>query len=206
MSSDTGPAGAAGPLAARAQSAHDPERGAPGTPPQPDPDADLDARQRADQLWYAAERGWPATRDRDGAVWLAAGTQFDLLEVPEPAGRRALRRLLRYRQAALDPGPVALLGPGRCGFFVAPGAAEDLPELLDWLDWGGIELGIRALGPGDAVRAPEPDSWLHGRLAAPPEVIALLAAIAEACWRHLLSDRRSGVRVPGPRPAAGGDA
>jgi hypothetical protein len=191
MSSDTGPGGACGVPAGGGRPARDTAR---------------EAGQRATQLWYAAARGWPATRDDEGAVWLAVGTEFDLLDVPEAAGRRALRRLLGYRQAALDPGPVALLAPGRCGFFVAPGAAEDLPELLDWLDWGGIELGIRALGPGDAVRAPEPERWLHGRLAAPPEVIALLAAIAEACWRHLLADRRAGVRVPAPRPEADGDA
>jgi hypothetical protein len=154
--------------------------------------------------WFTAERRWPVARDPDGGLWLAAGADFDLVEVPESAGRPALQRLLGYRQAALAPGPVAVLGAGRCGFFVAPGARDDLPELLDWLDWGGIDLDLRAHGPGDRVRAPEPQQWLHGPLATPPEVIALLATIAEACWQHALATRRSAARVPAPRPPADG--
>jgi hypothetical protein len=131
--------------------------------------------------WYAA-LGRPTRLDSDGRLWLPTGEQFDVVEVPEQAGRNAARRLLEYRQAAVSPGPVVLTAPGRCGFLVAPGAREDLPELLEWLDWGGIELGIRTFGPGERIPAPGPAAWLHDPAAPAPEVIALLATIAEACW------------------------
>jgi hypothetical protein len=147
----------------------------------------------------SAELALPVETGADGRRWLRCGERFDVLRVPEPAGRWALRRLLGYRQPALMPGPVALeeppagLGGGvggagegaACLFLVGPGAKEDLPELLDWLDWGGIDLGLRAYGAGERVA--EPRVWLHDREAAPPEVIALLATIAQCCSRRLLS-------------------
>lgn len=141
------------------------------------------------ERWYVDQRAWPVRRDRADRLWLEAGTEFDVVEVPEEAGRRALRRLIGYGQAALAPGPVALAEPARCWFFVAPGARDDLPELLDWLDWGGIDLGMRAFGAGDRVPAPARERWLHDPLAVPPEVIALLATIAQSCSRYALSRR-----------------
>ncbi len=162
------------------------ERSAPSGPGAPagSPDDDL-------ERWYAVQRRWPAFSDPQGRLWLEAGTEFDVIDVPEGAGRQALGRLIGYGQAALTPGPVALAEPERCLFFVAPGARDDLPELLDWLDWGGIDLGMRALGAGDRLPAPARDRWLHDPLAVPPEVIALLATIAESCSRYALT-RRTG--------------
>lgn len=161
--------------------------------------------------------GADADADGGSTLWLTTGVQFDVVEVPEQAGRQAVRRLLAYRQAVLAPGPVGLTGPGRCGFLVAPGAREDLPELLDWLDWGGIELGMRAYGQGEEVRAPGPQDWLHDPVlynpalpdqalyqpvAPMPEVIALLATIAEECWLAGLSRSAppAGVIAPRGRP------
>ncbi|HEV2639776.1 MAG TPA: hypothetical protein VGX23_31885 [Actinocrinis sp.] len=176
------------------------------------------------ERWYAA-RGWPVEADpppgragreydarhrtgggADGAVasrvWLLTGELFDVIEVPEQAGRDAVRRLLDYGQAALRPGPVGLTGPGRCGFLVAPGAAEDLPELLEWLDWGGIELGLAAFGAGGRVPAPGPRDWLHDPSAPAPELVALLATIAQACWLDRLG-RPARPAVPASRPGPG---
>jgi hypothetical protein len=159
------------------------------------------------ERWYAA-RGWPTGKagpagregcpgeDSGGRLWLLTGGEFDVVEVPGPAGREAVHRLLDYGQAALRPGPVGMTGPGRCGFLVAPGATEDLPELLEWLDWGGIELGIEAYGRGGRVPAPGPEDWLHDPSAPAPEVIALLATIAQACWLD-----RLGRSVPPVVPA-----
>jgi hypothetical protein len=100
-----------------------------------------------------------------------------------------LRRLIGYGQPALRPGPVARQADtagaeAAALFFVAPGARQDLPELLDWLDWGGIDLGLRAYGAGESIA--EPVVWLHDPQAPVPEVIALLATIAECCSRRLL--------------------
>lgn len=162
--------------------------------------ADGDDTHAELELWYAQRRRWPTERDALGTLWLtSAGTDFDVVEVPEEAGRGALRRLIAYGQAALAPGPVALTGADRCGFFVAAGARDDLPELLDWLDWGGIDLGLSGYGAGDRIPAPGRERWLHDPLAAPPEVIALLATIAESCSRYALTRRAGSVNKP-PRP------
>ena len=44
-------------------------------------------------------------------------------------------------------------------FYVADGGAEDLPELLEWLDWGGVRLDLTAVGAGEL--ADPPVRWLH---------------------------------------------
>ena len=140
---------------------------------------------------------WLEEAQPAGESPLTCGEGFDVLWVPEPAGRWALRRLIGYRQPALAPGPVGLAGDGTaCLYLVAPGAREDLPELLDWLDWGGIDLGLRGYGAGDVLERPK--VWLHDPSAPAPEVIALLATIAQCCSRRLL--RRA---VPGQRADSG---
>ena len=83
----------------------------------------------------------------------------DVVSVPEAAGREALARLLGYGQPAVAPGPVALSASGRVLFYVADGGAEDLPELLEWLDWGGVRLDLTAVGAGEL--ADPPVRWLH---------------------------------------------
>jgi hypothetical protein len=83
----------------------------------------------------------------------------DVVSVPEAAGREALARLLGYGQPAVAPGPVALSAAGRVLFYVATGGAEDLPELLEWLDWGGVRLDLTAV-PAEQLTDP-PVRWLH---------------------------------------------
>jgi hypothetical protein len=83
----------------------------------------------------------------------------DVVSVPEAAGREALARLLGYGQPAVAPGPVALSAAGRVLFYVADGGAEDLPELLEWLDWGGVRLDLTAVAGADL--ADPPVRWLH---------------------------------------------
>lgn len=83
----------------------------------------------------------------------------DVVSVPEAAGREALARLLGYGQPAVAPGPVALSASGRVLFYVADGGAQDLPELLEWLDWGGVRLDLVAV-PGAELTDP-PVRWLH---------------------------------------------
>src|SRR6478672_953407 len=83
----------------------------------------------------------------------------DVVSVPEAAGREELARLLGYGQPAVAPGPVALSASGRVLFYVAAGGAEDLPELLEWLDWGGVRLDLTAVA--GAELADPPVRWLH---------------------------------------------
>ncbi|GAA2533281.1 SCO3374 family protein [Streptomyces levis] len=96
--------------------------------------------------WYEDALGWP-TAPGD-PVRLALGVRFDVLDVPAEAGAVALRRL--------GPrSPVAVRG-GRVQLLVAAGSAEELPGLLEWLDWGTLPLDLRALGSGACLQAPLP--------------------------------------------------
>jgi hypothetical protein len=115
------------------------------------------ADERADTDPERILRRWAARPGR--AVLLGTGVRFDVLDVPGAAGMRAFRRAERL---GLPLGPVAATAAGRVQFFVAPGVAEDVPALLDWLDWSGVELDLRAFGAGDAVPAPSPwpATWL----------------------------------------------
>lgn len=77
--------------------------------------------------WYEEALGW-ATAPGPKGLQLLTGLRFDVLELPAEAGRAVLRRL--------DPGcPVALQGE-TMRLLVAAGSAEELPGLLDWLEWG----------------------------------------------------------------------
>ncbi|MCP9944448.1 bifunctional DNA primase/polymerase [Streptomyces somaliensis] len=85
---------------------------------------------------------------------LPAGRSFDVLEVAEVVGRRALVRLERM---GLPLGPVCVTPTERAQFFVAPGAARELPGLLYRLGWDDADLDLRCLGPGSWITAPPSD-------------------------------------------------
>ncbi|MBO4256712.1 SCO3374 family protein [Streptomyces griseorubiginosus] len=110
--------------------------------------------------WYENELGWPTVPadpqnpgDPGGPrdpVRLRVGERFDVLEVPAEAGRAGLRHLA--------PGsPVAVRGD-RMLLLVAAGSAEELPGLLEWLEWGSLALDLTATGEGGVMDAPLP--WL----------------------------------------------
>jgi hypothetical protein len=136
--------------------------------------------------WRAAWR-----RGAGASVLLPAGARFDVLDVPEAAGRRALAGLERM---GLPLGPVAAAPHGRAWFFVAPGSTRGLDALLYRLGWDGAELDVRRLGPGAHVTAPPADHrglgpvrWLRRpdaeTAAAPPPARLLLGTLAYACHR-----------------------
>lgn len=114
--------------------------------------------------WYENELGW-ATVPGD-PVRLLVGERFDVLEVPAEAGRAALGRLAPGVPVALrgggDPGcaPVCGHGGGPGGglmwLLVAAGSAEELPGILQWLEWGSLPLDLRAMGEGGLMEAPLP--------------------------------------------------
>ncbi|MEU3064187.1 bifunctional DNA primase/polymerase [Streptomyces subrutilus] len=141
-----------------------------------------------------------ATLDEVTAAWgeypgaallLPAGRLFDVIEVAEEAGRRALVRLERM---GLPLGPVAATPDGRAQFFVAPGAAAGLPQLLYRMGWDDADLDLRALGQGCHVTAPPSDRgglgpvrWLRppalDSAAGPPAARLLLGTLAYLCHR-----------------------
>ncbi|MER6014317.1 SCO3374 family protein [Streptomyces bluensis] len=145
----------------------------------PLPRRPLDSGDRVRE-WYENGLGW--TTLPGSPVRLSTGVRFDVLDVPAEAGFAALRHL--------GPGsPVALCGD-RMALLVAAGSADELPGLLDWLDWGTLELDLTAIGAGGHVEAPRP--WPHGSPRPGPRPA-----------------HRSGVSLPRPLPrddrAASGD-
>ncbi|MEU9469887.1 bifunctional DNA primase/polymerase [Streptomyces avermitilis] len=125
------------------------------------------------------------------AVLLPVGRAFDVIEVAEAAGRRALVRLERM---GLPLGPVTATPDGRAHFFVAPGAAAELPELLYRMAWDDASLDLRALGPGTYITAPPSDlgglgpvRWLRSpaldSATHPPAARLLLGTLAYVAHR-----------------------
>ncbi|MEU9522189.1 SCO3374 family protein [Streptomyces sp. NPDC048224] len=102
--------------------------------------------------WYESGLGWPTAPGEP--VRLRTGVRFDILDVPAPAGYATLERL--GRSGRTPPGfPVALRG-GRMLLLVAAGGADELPGLLEWLEWGSLApaLDLEAVGAGGLVEAP----------------------------------------------------
>ncbi len=102
--------------------------------------------------WYESVLGWPTAPG--SPVRLRAGVRFDVLDVPAQAGHAALERLGRPCAGLRRPGfPVALRGE-RMLLLVAAGGADELPGLLEWLEWGSLPLDLTAVGAGGIVEAP----------------------------------------------------
>ncbi|MEU9121195.1 SCO3374 family protein [Streptomyces sp. NPDC048506] len=105
--------------------------------------------------WYEDELGWPTTGP--DPVELLTGLRFDVLEMPADAGDAVLRRWPRL-------GPVALLRTAPDGkhsgdrpkllIFIAAGGAEELPGILEWLEWGTLTPDLTARGAGGRMPAP----------------------------------------------------
>ncbi|MEW2073623.1 SCO3374 family protein [Streptomyces sp. NPDC013433] len=104
------------------------------------------------RLWYENALGWPTVPGVP--VRLAVGVRFDVLDVPAEAGRAALERL--ERSGGLGRGFPVALRDDRMRLLVAAGSAEELPGLLEWLDWGALELDLVAIGAGGLMDAPWP--------------------------------------------------
>ncbi|MER6145128.1 SCO3374 family protein [Streptomyces sparsogenes] len=116
------------------------------------PEAAAPATRGAWAQWYENELGWPTTGS--DPVELLTGVRFDVLELPADAGFAVLRRVPRT-------GPVAVEGPWM-RLWVAAGGADELPGLLDWLEWGDIPLDLTAIGAGGRITAPCPSSRPSG--------------------------------------------
>ncbi|MFD5698735.1 SCO3374 family protein [Streptomyces lasiicapitis] len=115
------------------------------------------------RCWYENGLGWAVTPGPD--IRLLTGLRFDVFELPAEAGFAALRHVG-------PKAPVALHGE-TMRLFVAAGSADELPGLLDWLEWGDIPLDLKAIGAGGLIDAPTPPGLAGPRGAAvwlrPPE-------------------------------------
>ncbi|WP_399139687.1 SCO3374 family protein [Streptomyces sp. NBUA17] len=114
--------------------------------------------------WYEETLGWPT--EPGAPLRLRVGVRFDVLDVPADAGRAALERLGRSGPAATRWArvPVAVRG-ARMQLLVAAGGAEELPGLLEWLEWGSLPLGLSAVGTGASWRRRHhPATRTRGRL------------------------------------------
>lgn len=136
-----------------------------------------------------AANAWAETPG--ASMLLPVGRSFDVLDVAEAAGRRALVRMERM---GLPVGPVTVTPTGRTQFFVAPGAAAGLPGLLYRMGWDDADLDLRALGPGSYITAPPSDlgglgpvRWLRPPVpdtaVTPPQARLLLGTLAYICHR-----------------------
>jgi hypothetical protein len=108
--------------------------------------------------WYEHVLRWPTVGE--APLELPTGERFDVLDLPVDAGYAVLGRVART-------GPVALDGRARrLRFLIAAGSAEELPGLLDWLEWGGVALDLTALGSGGRIVAPVPVGRYRGHAGA----------------------------------------
>ncbi|MFJ2650606.1 bifunctional DNA primase/polymerase [Streptomyces sp. NPDC087420] len=123
-------------------------------------------------------------------VLLPVGRSFDVIDVSATAGSRALVRLERM---GLPLGPVLATPCGRAYFFVAPGAAAELPQLLYRMGWDDAGLDLRCQGSGHVPAPPTeipgrgPVRWLRPPSldtgATPPQARLLLGTLAYICHR-----------------------
>ncbi|MEY9847109.1 hypothetical protein [Streptacidiphilus sp. MAP5-3] len=133
---------------------------------------------------YATRWGWSVAFDGPW-VRLLTGRGFDVLDVPESAGRESLVRLERI---GVRPGPVLAAG-SRALFLVSPDTARHLPELLYRTGWDDAELDLVCHGPGGSVPAPPSPGtrWLRPptpeNATRPPHAKLLLGTLAYASHR-----------------------
>ncbi|MFJ4694095.1 bifunctional DNA primase/polymerase [Streptomyces sp. NPDC088766] len=135
-----------------------------------------------------ARRMWQ--EQPDASILLPTGRTFDAISVPETAGFLALARLERMGSA---PGPVTSAPDRRMHFFVLPGAAAKVPDLVRASGWTPSSLDLVALGAGAYVAAPPTRFGSRGAVQwacrpTPanrwlPDVEELISPLAYACGR-----------------------
>ncbi|MGC9378067.1 bifunctional DNA primase/polymerase [Streptomyces sp. MH13] len=135
-----------------------------------------------------ARRMWQ--KQPAASILLPTGRTFDAVDVPETAGFLALARMERME---LTLGPVTLTPDRRMRFFVLPGAAVKMPDLVRRLGWSPSSLDLAVLGEGTYVAAPPTRygtrgavQWVCRPTAANrwlPDVEELISPLAYACGR-----------------------
>ncbi|WP_327369165.1 bifunctional DNA primase/polymerase [Streptomyces sp. NBC_01217] len=108
-----------------------------------------DWADRATGSGAAVRRMW--SEHPGAAVLLPTGRTFDAIDVPETAGFLALARMERM---GLPLGPVTRTPDRRVLFFVLPGAAAELDELVRKSGRSAASIGLVGLGDGHYVLGP----------------------------------------------------
>ncbi|WP_217211943.1 SCO3374 family protein [Streptomyces sp. AC550_RSS872] len=146
--------------------------------------------------WYENELGWPVVPGAPGTPGspplLRVGPCFDVLDVPAEAGRAALRHLTAQS-------PVAVQGD-RMRLLLAAGSAQEVPGVLDWLEWGALPLDLTALGEGGLMEAPLPPG--QRPLSAVVRPVDPAPRGAEPQWRAGLPGPRGVRSLPQDRSAS----
>ncbi|WP_328676504.1 bifunctional DNA primase/polymerase [Streptomyces sp. NBC_00322] len=142
----------------------------------------------------AARRLW--SKHSRASILLPTGRTFDALEVPESAGFLALARLERMD---LPLGPVTCTPDRRMVFFVLPGAAPKIPDMIRTLGWTPSGIDLIARGEGHYVAAPPTRIGGYGavqwaRRPTPanrwlPDAEELISPLAYACGRDAAAER-----------------
>ncbi|MFF9913888.1 bifunctional DNA primase/polymerase [Streptomyces sp. NPDC013457] len=141
-----------------------------------------------------ARRMW--SKQPKASILLPTGRTFDAIEVPESAGFLALARMERME---LTLGPVTCTPERRMFFFVLPGAATKVPDLVRKLGWAPASIDLTTRGEGFYVAAPPTRVGGHGavqwaRRPTPanrwlPDAEELISALAYACGREAAAER-----------------
>ncbi|GGT36406.1 bifunctional DNA primase/polymerase [Streptomyces purpureus] len=141
-----------------------------------------------------ARRMWG--KQPKSSILLPTGRTFDTLDVPESAGFLALARMERME---LTLGPVTCTPDRRMLFFVLPGAAAKVPDLVRKLGWAPSSIDLITRGEGHYVAAPPTRVGTHGavqwvRRPTPanrwlPDVEELISPVAYACGREAAAAR-----------------
>lgn len=130
------------------------------------------------------------------SILLPTGRTFDAIDVPETAGFLALARMERME---LTLGPVTCTPDRRMLFFVLPGGAVKVPDLVRKLGWAPTAIDLVSRGEGDYVAAPPTRVGGHGavqwaRRPTPanrwlPDAEELISPLAYACGREAAAER-----------------
>ncbi|MEU6987174.1 bifunctional DNA primase/polymerase [Streptomyces sp. NPDC046324] len=141
-----------------------------------------------------ARRMW--SKQPKASILLPTGRTFDAIEVPESAGFLALARMERME---LTLGPVTCTPERRMFFFVLPGAATKVPDLVRKLGWAPASIDLATRGEGYYVAAPPTRVGGHGavqwaRRPTPanrwlPDAEELISPLAYACGREAAAER-----------------
>ncbi|MFJ9827119.1 bifunctional DNA primase/polymerase [Streptomyces sp. NPDC101160] len=142
-----------------------------------------------------ARRMW--SKQPKASILLPTGRTFDAIEVSDSAGFLALARMERME---LTLGPVTCTPDRRMFFFVLPGAAAKVPDLVRKLGWVPSAIDLVTRGEGHFVAAPPTRvggygavQWARKPTAANrwlPDAEELISALAYACGREA-ADARS---------------